>query len=191
MEALGLVRPAGAPVAWRRPPAKPENFIARNKIQVRDNSRKQKLAKTTASSVPHQRKPSRTAAAHQRKPKEASPPREAEGSVLVSKQYLEELLRFKVHNSVALSTTPDPPPLTVVPSSSSRVGWPREEAQAEGDHRSKAPPSSAVVECDRTDIPGLGRHEVCVCVCVCVCVRCVCDVSLSLTPYLNRVGTVH
>lgn len=196
METLGI---RTGPLTWKRPPPKPENFIARNKTLIKDISRKQGLIKTSAKPVPQRRKPTRPYATAQRRiPKEVSPPREAEDSVLVSKRYLEELLSFKVHNSAALPARADPNPSTVaVPSSNSRVevDSTRENAQAAGGPtycRGKAPSSSVVVEYDTSDIPGLGRHEVCavgvhvyVCACMCVCMRAclpVCSVSLIPLP---------
>ena len=205
MEALGI---RTGPVAWKRPPPKPENFIARNKTLIKDISRKQGLIKASAKPVPQRRKPTRPyAAAQQLRPQEVSPPREAEDSVLVSKRYLEELLSFKVHNSAVLPARADPNPSTVaVPSSNSRVevDSTRENARAAGGPtycRGKAPSSSVVVEYDVSEVPGLGRHEVgavrrcvrvcmcmrlhvrvCVCVCACLpaCLQCVSHPSASI-----------
>lgn len=161
MEALAIRDGRGGP-------PKPENYIARNKNLIKEISRKHRVRNTIAKPVSQQGKTSRPcAAAQQRRHKDASHHRETEDSVLVSKQYLEELLRFKVHNSVALSARPDPTPSTVaVPSSTARVEVDsiREQAQAVGEpthFAGKGASSSEVVKYNATDIPGLGGHEVC------------------------------
>lgn len=168
METLSIHSGSGP---WKRLPPKSENFIARNKTFVKDISRKQRLSKTNAKPVQQQRKTIQPSAAIQQR----SPPRPgAEDSVIVSKKYLEELLSFKVHHSVALPTRAEPTTATVAdPSSNTRVevDSTRENAHAASDptpRGAKATSPAVVVEYDTSEIPGLGRHEVCVRVCVCM-----------------------